>query len=88
MDGDFAPSGFENKAFDFNDIADVPLFELGKFFFANVINSDIGLNVAAAVGKDNEVCLAHITPRNNSSADGNIGVFKLFKTLFNFSVGN
>ena len=57
MNRNFAHLCFENKALDFNDIADIPLFEFGKFFFANVINSEIGLNVAAAVGKNNEVCL-------------------------------
>ncbi len=69
MKRDLSAPCSENKALNADDIADIPLFEVGKGILTYIVHSDIDLDPAARIKKVDEVCLAHIAPAHHSSRD-------------------
>ena len=59
VDGDLARLGAEHPTFDAEDVADVPLFEIGIAVLADVAAADVQLDPALAVVQVDEACLAH-----------------------------
>ena len=82
MNGNLASSGFKNETVHFNDIADIPFFELGVFFLAYIVHADIDLYPAHLILNIYEICLAHIAPGHDPAADRYILALKRVIIVF------
>ena len=81
MNGNLTSACSENKALDLDNIADIPLFELGKLILADIVHSDIYLHTSCAVGDINKVGLAHVSPGHDTSAKSYVLNSDLLRSL-------
>ena len=81
MNGYLASAGLEDKALDLDDIADIPLFEVGKYILADLVYLDIDLHSAVTVAHVDEVCLAHVAAAHHPAADAHVFILQLLEAL-------
>ena len=83
VDRNLAHLGFEHKALDLHDIADIPFFQEGVFLFAEVVKLGENLDLAGLVMQIEERDLALAALGHDPACHANVLVLVFLKVIFN-----